>query len=417
MTTEHAAATRRPGLARLRAWPHRHPITVDTVLTLVVGLALVSLTARTPGERGWETALSAALVLPLVARRHAPLPVFGWMAAVSTVQWFTGKATVTDAALLIALYSIAAYRGRRAALLALAVLEIGIVFAVLKWTPQEGKVTAIVFLSGMTTAAYALGRNMRTRQAYLSSLEDRAHRAEHERDQQARLAAATERTRIAREMHDIVAHNLSVMIALSDGVAFAARAHPEQAEAAARQVSTTGRAALGEMHRLLGVLRGGPDLPRSPQPGIEGLPDLVAQVRTTGLPASLTVSGQPFPLSPTAQLAVYRLAQEALTNVLKHADSPAEARVLLRYRDPIVEVQIDDNGQGNLPVPASRGHGLNGMAERAAMFDGHVTAGPRPGGGWRVRAELRAGRAESAEQPSRTASPGTAATSVGGEPQ
>jgi signal transduction histidine kinase len=391
--SERAATVHWPGLTRLLAWSQRNPVAADGVLTVVAGLALVELVAQAPDERPWGAVFTAALVLPLAARRRAPLLVFGWMAAVAVVQCFVAKAFIADAALLIALYSVAAHRGRRSALWALAVVELGIVVAVVKWDQNEGRVVAVMFLSGMAVAAFALGRNTRTRQAYLASMEDRARRAEHERDQQAQLAAAAERTRIAREMHDIVAHNLSVMIALSDGAAFAAHRDPEQTETAALQASAIGRQALTEMHRLLGVLRsGGQEPPRVPQPGIEQLDDLVAQLRAAGIPTSLTVTGERFSLSPTAQLAVYRLVQEALTNVLKHAGSPDEVRVLLRYRDPVVEIQIDDNGHDSAPVRAADGHGLNGMAERAAMFDGHVEAGPRPGGGWRVRAELSPGR-------------------------
>lgn len=383
-------------LARLRAWPHRHPVAADAVLAAVAALFVLTRGDRfehLPGEGPWWVLLAALLVVPLVWRRRAPLLVFGWIAAVAAVQWFVAGALVADAALLIALYSVAVHCGREAALWALGVIEFGIAIAVLKWAPPEGKLDAFVFLSGLATAAFVLGRNVRTRRAYLASLEDRARRAEHQRDQQAQLAAAAERARIAREMHDIVAHNLSVMIALADGAAFAARGNPEQAETAARQVSDTGRQALGEMHRLLGVLRGGgPEPPRAPQPGIDQLDELVAQVRAAGLPVALTVTGTPFPLSPTAELAVYRLVQEALTNVLKHADSPEQAWVRLRYRDPVIEVEVGDNGRGSPTASALDGHGLSGMAERAAVFDGHVEAGPRPGGGWRVRAELVSGR-------------------------
>ena len=394
--TESTTVTRRPGLARLRAWPHRHPLAVDAVLTAVAALFVLTHGDRfehLPGERPWWVLLAMLLVCPLVWRRRAPLLVFGWIAAVAAVQWFVAGALVADAALLIALYSVAVHSGRKVALFALGVIEFGIAIAVWRWAPPEGMLDAFVFLSGLATAAFVLGRNVRTRRAYLASLEDRARRAEHERDQQAQLAAAAERARIAREMHDIVAHNLSVMIALADGAAFAARGNPGQAEKAARQVSDTGRQALGEMHRLLGVLRrGSQEPPRAPQPGIEQLDELVAQVRAAGLRVSLTVTGTPFPLSPTAELAVYRLVQEALTNVLKHADSPEQAWVRLRYRDPAIEVEVGDNGHGSPITSTVDGHGLSGMAERAAMFDGHVEAGPRPGGGWRVHAELASGR-------------------------
>ena len=395
MTTDGVATARWYRLARLRAWPRRHPLVADTVLMLAFVL-FVGFRRAEPGElRHISLLLGALLVVPLIWRRRYPMTVFGVMATVAAIQWLVGRAEIADIALLVALYTVAAHRGRWHALCAWAVLEIGVVLAAVKWA-EQGRLSGIVFLSGMATAAFVLGRNVRTRRAYLASLEDRARRAEHERDQQAQLSAAAERARIAREMHDIVTHNLSVMIALADGAAFAARGNPLAAEGAARQVSATGRQALTEMHRLLGVLRDSPiegrEPMRAPQPGIEQLDTLVAQVRSAGLPTSLTVTGTPFPVALTAQLAVYRVVQEALTNVLKHAETPTTARVRLRYADPVVEVEIDDDGRGSPEHSVSNGHGLGGMAERVAMFDGRVRAGPRAGGGWLVHAKLDSGQ-------------------------
>jgi signal transduction histidine kinase len=309
-----------------------------------------------------------------VLRRRYPLPVFGFMCGVAAVQWWSGVLLVADAALLVALYTVAATCDRRAALSAAGVLEAGALLASLKWAPAVGWLPSFVFLSGMVVAAFVIGVYVGTRRAFTASLEDRTRRAE--------------RARIAREMHDIVAHNLSVMIALADGAAFAARTGSPEAEGAARQVSETGRQALAEMHRLLGVLREPePEGSRAPQPGIEQLDDLVGQVRSAGLATSLTVSGRPFPLPGTAQLAVYRLVQEALTNVLKHADSPTSAHVRLRYSKPALDLDISDDGRPK-SHQSDGGHGLTGMRERAAMFGGEVQAGPRPGGGWRVAVRL-----------------------------
>jgi signal transduction histidine kinase len=246
-----------------------------------------------------------------------------------------------------------------------------------------------IFLTGMAVAAYVLGVNIQTRRAYLASLEDRAQRAEHERDQQSQIAAANERTRIAREMHDIVAHNLSVMIALADGAAYAARTGSPKAERAARQVSDTGRQALAEMQRLLGVLRANePAAQRAPQPGVEAMDDLVNQVRAAGLATTLTITGAPFPLQATVALALYRVTQEALTNVLKHANSPSEAKVVLGYDEPVVTLTITDDGAAGPTASGRGGHGLTGMAERVAMFDARIDAGPMPGGGWRVHTSI-----------------------------
>jgi signal transduction histidine kinase len=386
-----------PGwLDAARRFTGRRPLLVDTAGVLVLLLA-TGLVLR--GEHGAPTAVVVVqyvlLVVPLVWRRHHPQAVFGVIALVAASQLVVGRVVLADCALLVALYTVASRCDQRRALGAALVLEAGVVAAAARWLGPERALVEIVFLSGMTTAAFVLGRNIRTRRAYLASLEDRALRAERERDQQSQIAAATERARIAREMHDIVAHNLSVMIALADGAAFAARTNSAGAESAARQVSDTGRQALAEMHRLLGVLREGDDsTPRAPQPGIDQLDDLVGQVRAVGLATSLTVTGQPFPLPPTAQLAVYRLVQEALTNVLKHADQPTQARVRLHHRAPKLVVQVADDGRGSARPAVPGGHGLAGMRERAAMFGGRVQAGPGPAGGWLVHAELDVGQAQ-----------------------
>jgi signal transduction histidine kinase len=300
-----------------------------------------------------------------------------------------------EAAVLIALYTVAAYSDRRRAALAFGVIEAIVAGMVLAMHVHlDSSIGRFLLISAFVTAAFVLGTNVRTRRAYLASMEDRAIRAERERDQQSQIAAARERALIAREMHDIVAHNLSVMIALADGAAFAVRPNPDAAETAARHVSETGRQALEEMHRLLGVLRGtGEESPRAPQPGITQIDELVGQVRTAGLPVSWTVTGQRFPLSPTAELTVYRVAQEALTNVLKHATTPSEAQIRLTYAAPVVTLEITDDGAGPMSTAdTGTGHGLSGMRERVAVLDGDVEAGPQPGGGWRVATRIGSAR-------------------------
>jgi signal transduction histidine kinase len=241
-----------------------------------------------------------------------------------------------------------------------------------------------------------LGLTVSTRRAYLAELEERARRLERERDQQAQLAAATERARLARELHDIVAHNLAVMIALADGAAFTATVAPERAADAMQQVSGTGRQALAEMRRLLGLLRDSqpPQAPSelAPQPGLEDLDELVDQVRAAGVRVTLTRAGVAGAWGPGAGLAVYRIVQEALTNTLKHAGPQASAQVRLRYTAAGVDLEITDDGAGRPAQPAAAtagGHGLAGMTERAASYGGEVQAGPCRGTGWRVRARLR----------------------------
>jgi signal transduction histidine kinase len=349
--------------------------------------------------------------------------VFAVVAAIAFVQWLLDVSTPGDAALLIALYTVAASRSRRWMLIVAGVMEAGVVLAAARWggSSVQTAFSAVVFLTGMVIAACATGVNIGERRARLAYLEDRAARLERERDQQSRLGAAAERARIAREMHDIVAHNLSVVIALADGVVFTLDTDPAGAGRAVQAISDTGRDALAEMRRLLGVLRDDDEQDiRAPQPGLGDLDRLVEQVRSTGLPVSLEIGGEPRALSNGAELTVFRLVQEALTNTLKHGGPEATAQVRLRYSSRGVDVEILDTGGGRsapgprtgadrTPVPrrgehGGQGHGVQrhgvqrhggqglvGMRERVAAFGGLVTAGPRQMGGWRVHARFPAG--------------------------
>lgn len=381
-----------PPVDRLRALARRHPVAVDLVLACsMLPLALfVGRKAVLPELRPYLFVVGVLLILTLTFRRRFPLTVLAAGCGLAIVQGMLGpQFPPTVIAVLVAVYSVAVYSAQRRALVALAVLGVLVGLEIGPIREPMEFVARFVFVAALVAAAFVLGLNVRTRRAYLASLHDRAVRAERERDQQSQIAAARERARIAREMHDIVAHNLSVMIALADGAAFAARTDPEKAETAAKHVSATGREALEEMHRLLGVLRNnGEASPRAPQPGIAQIDELVEQVRVAGLPTTWTVTGERFPLPPTVELAVYRVAQEALTNVLKHAVAPSSARISLAYAQPRVTLDVVDDGvgaQAHHGTPA--GHGLSGMRERAALFGGDVEVGPRDGG-WRVLARF-----------------------------
>ncbi|MDT5026309.1 MAG: hypothetical protein QOE61_2735 [Micromonosporaceae bacterium] len=367
----------------------KHPIAADAAFTVLLFAITAERVLRSPPPLAWAWALQAALLLPLVWRRKAPTAVFVAVACVALVQWLSNRLLAADLALLISFYTMAAYATARRVLLAAVVLEIGAVLAAVRFAPQGTTFWAWVLISGMITAAGVIGTNMRTRRAYLAALEDRAARLERDRDQQAQLAVADERARIAREMHDIVAHHISVMIALADGAGFITRTNPDQAEEIMGAVSDTGRQALDEMRRLLGVLRDNSPQPAlAPQPAVADLDELLGTVRATGLPTELTVTGQPFSLPSSAQLVVYRLVQEALTNVLKHADATS-SRVRLNYCPGHVHhVEVTDTGRGGPGPPAPGSHGLTGMRERAAVFGGTVDAGPQVGGGWRVSIRL-----------------------------
>jgi signal transduction histidine kinase len=369
------------------------PPAVDAVFAVGLFLATTAL-LRVPirHDPGQLLPVHAGLVLPLIWRRRAPAAVFCAVAATALVQWSLDLRIPSDVALLIALYAVAAYSSRRRTLLAFAVLEGGILLATLRWSVHDRGSGTFVSLSAMATAAMVLGLNMRSRRDRLASLEDRAVRLERERDQQSQLAVAGERARIAREMHDIVTHNLSVMVALADGAVFAQRRDQERATAAMRQVSATGRQAITDMRRFLGVLRDDePDALRHPMPGIGQLPALAEQVRAAGLPIRLAVTGDPAAVPVAAQLTVYRLVQEALTNTLKHAPAGTTAQVRVGCAPEAVTVTVTDDGTGPV-VPrdpaGSAGHGLPGMRERAAAYGGRLTAGPLPEGGWQVAAVL-----------------------------
>ena len=369
---------------------------VDICLALVIALPGLHSVRHDGGAIPIGVLLDLGLALPLIWRRRAPSVVFGMIASVAFVSWLGDKRIFAAVALLIAFYTVAAYEPRRRAVAAAVVLEVGVLLATLSWAGGGRGPLGFVLLSGMVTAAGFIGTNMRTRRAYLAALEDRNTRLELERDQQAQLAAAAERARIARDMHDVVAHNLSVMIALADGASFTLEADPVRASNAITQVSATGRQALTEMRNLLGVLHEDQPAALQPQPGIGDLDELLAQVRLTGLKGELISEGRVADLPQGLQLAVYRLVQEALTNTLKHAVDANTATVRLRFAKNRLDVDVVDDGLR--PVQSSglvngapvggvvAGHGIVGMRERASVYGGTVEVGPDTVRGWRVRA-------------------------------
>jgi signal transduction histidine kinase len=345
-------------------------------------------------EHVWPSALTilvqVALTVPLVVRRIWPGAVFCWLFAVSAVAGLWDVRLVVSFALLVALYTVAAQQPRRHALIAAALLEGGVIAAVIALAGSAWWHGAILG-TGMVAAALGLGLYTATRRAYLKELHDRAERLERERDQQQELAAAAERARITREMHDIVAHHLAVMVALSDGAAAASAGSSPQVVRAMRTVSATGRQALADTRRLLsGPEEDEPDGEREPLPDLSGLDALVARVRAAGLPVSYELRGTPAPLSAGVQLTVYRLVQEALTNTLKHGGAGASAVVRLLYLPGELRLDIEDDGAGaGAAPPETAGRGLAGMRQRVQTFGGEVQAGPRSPAGWRVSAQLR----------------------------
>ncbi|MGW0565644.1 sensor histidine kinase [Streptomyces sp. NPDC003016] len=372
-----------------RHWGSRLPPMVwDSLLPTL--LLVNIMTTRLPQELPVAVALTTALALPLVWRRRAPLVVFGAVAAAAFVQWLMDVQLLADIALLVALYTVAANSGRRGTLVAGALVEAGVLLACLRWAAEGAFPTTFVAATAMAVAAAVLGVNVRTKGVYLAALEERAARLEQEQEQQARLAAAEERTRITREMHDIVTHNLSVMVALTDAAVYAQHRSPDKATTVMLQISETGRQALTDMRRSLGVLRTDePDAERHPLPGIAQLEALADQMCAAGLPTRLEVQGGHTHIPATAQLTVYRVVQEALTNTLKHAPTGTHAKVRVQCSAETVTVDVTDSGPcPSLPGATASGHGIPGMRERAAAYGGKVRAGPLPSGGWGVHTRL-----------------------------
>ncbi|KOV92850.1 histidine kinase [Streptomyces sp. NRRL B-1140] len=388
---------------RVRAFDRRHPLPWDLHFTgFWVTAALIDYAgggwrhnAHSVDVPGWLLlTMSLGLSVPLLWRRTHPTAALVAMAPFAVANAWTGAALQAALLQLVLVYHLALRRPLRdlwwaAALVLPPVLVSATRHGEGTWDQQIGSHLMSV------TVAVLIGVTVRTRRNYTEALEDRARRLETERDQQAQLATAAERARIAREMHDIIGHNLSVITGLADGGRYAAAKSPERAGQALDAIATTSRQALTELRRLLDVLRedeaSRPDL--TPQPGLTDLDRLLDGVRSAGLPVSTTTHGVP-DLPPGRQLTVYRVIQEALTNTLKHGGPDTTAAIELFYEEKAsVTVTITDTGHGRsgdaLRADAG-GRGLPGMRERTALYGGTLEAGPRPHPeqGWRVRIHL-----------------------------
>jgi signal transduction histidine kinase len=433
---------------RASAWAEEHRFGIDAMWTAVLGLPTVLLSsvltspdrsllgAGNPAVMLW----AVALVAPLAWRRVRPVAstaVVAFVAAAHVVVGGTVLILPADLAILVALWSVTVYGptwAHRAALgLALGgagLMGLGVVLLAGGGGADLNGILGVTIMAGVVAlAVWSLAMVRRSRREMLDALRDRAARLELERDQQATIATAAERARIAREMHDIVAHSLSVVVAQADGGRYAAAADPAAAARALEVIAETGRAALADMRRLLGVLRsddggtragaavvvgdaGTARAPRAPQPGMSptavqaaaapeaaplaadpddaDLASLLDQARGAGMTVSFVRVGDARRLPPGAGLTLHRICQEALTNVRKHGGPGVKTTVVVRWGVTSVELEVSDDGRGAAAAEdaaegGSPGYGLLGMRERAALFGGQVTAGPRPGGGWRVR--------------------------------
>ena len=438
-------------LRRLDQWTRLHPVRTDvmaaaalfTVLVALPWIALGPMVA--PDPQGRQTAVSllagAGMVLPWAVRRVRPVASAAVVTAAAVLHLLAGPEFSLSLLMVpLTVYNLAANAPRSISVAGLLTgLVGGVANGVKVWlfpaqfvtpdgltvrSPAEPLAMVIMAIGCglMVLTAWAFGDVVRNRRLAVRALEDRAHRLEVQSRQERELAAADERSHIAREMHDIVAHSLQVIISQADGARYAAAAKPALAVTALETIGQTGRSALADMRQLLGVLRetgetvagvpgvtdddarrpaavvASPDgrgtrLPpgRRPQPRLADLPALVETMRLSGLEVSLLETGTPRRALPAGgELAAYRIVQEALTNTLRHGGPDADAFVTLAWTARGLDLQIDDDGCGAAADPATRGsgQGLRGAAERAALFGGTLETGPRVGTGYRVSAHL-----------------------------
>jgi signal transduction histidine kinase len=323
-------------------------------------------------------------------RRRRPLlmgiVMFGLWVTMSALVVNVEPLNVPLVAVLVVSYAMGRNTNGAAVPVSLGVVVAGLLGIVA--TMEDQVLTDFVFPTAFGVIAWVAGRSVRTRSQLTEELHEAAVRAEEAHDAELARAAAEERRRIAREMHDVVAHSVSVMVVQAGGARRILEHDPDRAVEAARHIEETGRAALVEMRRLLGVLHHGEDgaADRAPAPGMSQLDALVERSRAAGLPVQLTVEGEPRPLPAGLDLAAYRVLQESLTNVLKHAGT-APTEVLVRWSDEELELAVADRGPG--PDPGHEGgHGLVGMAERMRVYGGELRTGRRDGGGFEVRARI-----------------------------
>ncbi len=395
---------------RLYDFLRRHPTGVDGFWALVL-LVLSVVFVAAPVESGYDGSDTAGVIAVLglcsvvLLRRRWPERVLALAFGVGLFQVAADAPPVpANWAFLVIVYTVATRPNRLVSRLALAGCLVTPTVSTIRWPDNSNEsdtastVVGTIFLTVAFCLAWVLGDSLRTRRAYYAELEERATRLEREREREARMAVVAERARIARELHDVVAHNVSAMVVQADGAAYVLDSSPEQTRDALQTISGTGRQALTEMRRLLGVLRGEEnattDQDYVPQPGVEQLADLVDQARDTGLPVDFRIDGTPRPLPRGVELTAYRIVQEALTNTRKHGGPNVGATVRLEYGGESLTVLAEDDGRGSQRELYEErgadglGQGLIGMRERVGMVGGVLVAGPRPGGGFRIAATL-----------------------------
>jgi signal transduction histidine kinase len=362
------------------------------VLTFAVASVVEALAAQHVQDRAVVALLAVGWTLPFALRPRyplwAPLVALAFLAAFALIspERSISSLTMPFVAALAAAVSLGLVADRRHSIAGWA----AVIATAAVVSSKSGSAYSDFFWSTLIlTLAWFFGSALGSRTEQARELTERVAAAEHERATAAERATAEERARIARELHDVVAHSVSVMVVQASGVRRLLKDEQHREREALLSVEQIGRQALTEMRRMLGVMRSGEEAPAAvlaPQPGLQHLDRLIAQVEEAGLPVTLHVEGDRPDLSPGVDLSAYRIVQEGLTNALKHAKG-AHAEVVVRYIDSSVELEIADNGPG-APSGDGQGHGLVGMRERVALYGGTIEAGPRAGGGFVLRAEL-----------------------------
>ncbi len=429
-------------LGPVRRFFVRHPGAMDAVVIVVYVLPALLVAVASADTVIRRDELSEARVAVLVAvllggfvlggvalgwRRHRPVLVTTTLAVLTSLSLaLVGSPGAVDMALMFAMYAVAANRPPRVTWTTFGVAILLVGGATMAWQDDEttgtvevaapvpattagpaevpveevvplgldsmdsveSRVVSVSMELAFLLVATSIGTSVRNRRLHVADLVERTNALARDRDQQAQIARAAERTRIAREMHDVVAHSITVMIALSDGAGVALTRAPDAARTALDELSSTGRSALAEMRRVLGVLDDD-GAPLTPQPGSHDLTALVERFRTAGLPVDARGLDTVLPDQATLQIAVHRVVAEALTNALRHAPGTPRVQLCLTRTGSAVEIEVlDDGPRGPVPYAGGAGRGLIGMRERAAVHGGTAEAGPRPEGGWRVRVVL-----------------------------
>lgn len=379
---------------RVWAWVRRYWF--DAVVLLGATLASVELAFNRGGPNSptkplWQlVALMLLMMLPLLARRQFPFgaPVASALAFAAT-SFVDGRLVPFSFFLFLTVLAVCFLLGmlaeRRQALVGLGVVLI--CAAVVAGNEPDSPFGDLVFIYLAFIASWLGGFGLGYKFRQVTAAEERAARFEEEREERARQAVAEERSRIARELHDVVAHGISVMTVQAGAVRRLLREEQQREREALETIEQTGREALAEMRRMVGVMKHPEEAPAlAPQPGLARLDRLVARARDAGLPVELTIEGTPGALAPGIDLAAYRVVQEGLTNARKHAGAK-RVEVVVRYESDGVELTVADDGRGAAAGDGS-GHGLVGMRERIALYGGELEAGPRAAGGYELRVRL-----------------------------